>query len=91
MTKEIIIIDNLKCGGCANTITKAIKKIAGVSRVDINLETSEVTIEKDETTSRAIIIEKMTSLGYPEIGNSNLIHKAKSYVSCAIGRVGKEN
>ena len=85
--KEIIAIDNLKCGGCANTITKAIQKMDGVSEVEINLETSEVSVEKDETTSRDDILNKLTSLGYPEMGNSNFIHKAKSYVSCAIGRV----
>jgi len=87
MNKETIIIDNLKCGGCANTITKAIKKLGGVTNVEINHETSEINIEKNETTSREEIIEKLTSLGYPEAGNSNLIHKAKSYVSCAIGRL----
>lgn len=89
MNKEIIVIDNLKCGGCANIITEAIKKLDGVIDVKVNHETSEVIIEKSKPIKREVIIEKLTSLGYPEAGNSNLIHKAKSYVSCAIGRVVK--
>ena len=87
MKKEIIHIDNLKCGGCESTITSAISKLEGIASVEVNHETSEVIIEKDETTSRTTIIEKLSALGYPEAGTSNVIHKAKSYVSCAIGRV----
>ena len=87
MKKEIIHIDNLKCGGCESTITLAISKLEGITSVEVNHETSEVIIEKNETTSRITIIEKLSALGYPEAGTSNVIHKAKSYVSCAIGRV----
>lgn len=87
MKKEIIHIDNLKCRGCENTIVSAISKLEGITSVKINHETSEVVITKDEITSREIIVKKLSVLGYPEAGTSNMIHKAKSYVSCAIGKV----
>jgi len=87
MKQEIIVIENLKCEGCKNTIIKAVQKLKGISSVAINLENSEVVIEKNGEILRESIIEKLAKLGYPEEGNSNLIHKAKSYVSCAIGRI----
>lgn len=85
--KEVIIIDNLKCGGCANTVKKRLEKIEGVNSVNVVLETSAVEVEKTTEVSREAIIEKLSKLGYPEIGTTNLLQKAKSYVSCAIGRL----
>jgi copper chaperone CopZ len=87
MNKETIIIDNLKCGGCANTVTKKLQAMEGVKNVNVLLETSTVEIEKEENVTREALIEKLSKLGYPEIGTSNLVQKAKSYVSCAIGRL----
>ena len=87
MNKEIIIIDNLKCGGCANTVTKKLQEMEGVKNVNVVLETSAVEVEKEENVSREALIEKLSKWGYPEIGTTNLVQKAKSYVSCAIGRL----
>ena len=42
-------------------------------------------ISKDKKEITAI--EKLSKWGYPEMGTSNLVQKAKSYVSCAIGRL----
>lgn len=89
MSKEIITIDNLKCGGCVNTVTKKINAIEGVSGVNVDLETSTVEIEKEDSITRAFLLEKLGKLGYPEQGTSNFSQKAKSYVSCAIGRLDK--
>ena len=84
-----IIIENLKCGGCANTIKKGIMSLEHVEEVDINLETSEVKV----STSKEIISqirEKLSKMGYPEVGDKNtVLHKAKSFVSCAVGRIEK--
>ncbi len=90
MTTEKIIIENLKCHGCANTITKGISKMDGVSEVDIKVEDSSVTIEFDESKqNKENIIKKLARLGYPKKGNNSLKSSAVSYVSCAIGRVSK--
>jgi len=87
MNKEIIIIDNLKCGGCVNTVTKKLQEMEGVENVNVLLETSTVEVEKEENVSREALMEKLAKWGYPEIGTTNLVQKAKSYVSCAIGRL----
>ncbi len=86
-----ICIENLKCHGCANTIKKSLLKMNGVQSVKVNLESSEVEIEFDETVnSRQNFVEKLSSLGYPEKGNNTLIKNVTSYVSCAVGRMTKK-
>ena len=38
-----IQIENLKCGGCANTIKKGLLKLDGITDVEINIDTSDDT------------------------------------------------
>ena len=84
-----IEILNLKCGGCANTIKKGILSVNGVTEVEVDLETSEVKVNAESETVLQAVKEKLSKMGYPEAGDSNtLIHKAKSFVSCATGRMG---
>ncbi len=86
MIKEIYI-ENLKCGGCAKTITSELSEIKGVDNVDVNVADSKVTFNSPENLVE-IIKEKLSKLGYPEVGDTNnLMHKAKSFVSCAVGRI----
>lgn len=85
--KQEIYIENLKCGGCANTVTKGLENIEGVSNVAVDVEKSLVTFTSDENVTESVKA-KLSSLGYPEVGDKNtLAHKAKSFVSCAVGRV----
>lgn len=87
-TLEIL---NLKCGGCANSIKKGILTIEGVDEVSVDLETSKVTVNTDSVEVILIVKEKLSNMGYPEVGDSNtIIHKAKSFVSCATGRMTSE-
>jgi copper chaperone len=86
MTTEIKI-ENLKCGGCAATIKKGISTIEGVSNVSIDVEKSIVSIAT-ENENLVEIKAKLSQLGYPEVGDKNtVLHKAKSFVSCAVGRL----
>jgi len=85
-----IQIENLKCGGCANTIKKGILSIDGITTIDINIETSEVTFNSEEVAVVEASREKLAKMGYPEVGTSNsTLQKAKSFVSCAVGRMSK--
>ena len=86
--QHIIEVENIKCGGCVNSITKSLLEIPGITDVKIDAETQHVTVASGEETDRNVIVEKLAGLGYPEAGNNDLLHKAKSYVSCAIGRMG---
>lgn len=86
-----IEILNLKCGGCANSIKKGILTIDGIDEVSVDLETSKVTVNTVDEQVVLKVKEKLSSMGYPEVGDSNtVLHKAKSFVSCATGRMASE-
>lgn len=88
-TLEIL---NLKCGGCANTIKKGLLTVEGVTEVNIDLETSKVGVNSEEEMVLKNVKSKLASMGYPEVGDANtIIHKAKSFVSCATGRMTSES
>ncbi|SHH78075.1 heavy-metal-associated domain-containing protein [Flavobacterium johnsoniae] len=80
-----ITVENIKCGGCMNSIKTALMKINGVENVSIDKDTESVTI--DATVEKIILINALSKMGYPEKGNNDLLKKAKSYVSCAIGKI----
>ena len=90
--KTTIEIENLKCHGCANTISKGISAMKGVSNVVVDHETSSVTIEFDGSSDRMDeFADKLKSLGYPKAGENSTGRKIKSYVSCAIGSIDSNN
>ena len=80
-----IEVENIKCGGCANTIEKAMLKVKNVDQVKINLENNTIVIIGEA--NRIEIITRLAELGYPEKGNNSILCKAKSYLSCAIGKM----
>ncbi len=84
---ETIFVDNIRCGGCMKSIKGAIEKIPGVTGVDVFKEEEKLVVT-GEALSRTAIIEKLASLGYPEKGNNSLLHRARSLVSCAAGKLG---
>jgi copper chaperone CopZ len=84
----IIKIQNLKCGGCANTIMKKISTIENVTNVNVSIEESTVTFDSRGQNEIKIVRHKMAVLGYPTDGESNsVVSKAKSYFSCAAGKI----
>ena len=88
MNHEIITVANLKCNGCANTIRKSVAELQGVQQVLVDNDASTVTVDFDGVVTRAEILTKLNSLGYPEATAENgLLTQAKSYVSCMIGRI----
>lgn len=86
-----IEVENIRCSGCANTITKKLTSIAGVNSVDIAIEHQIVTIETEDESIRSSCVEGLLAMGYPEKGSvegmSALKGKAKSVISCAIGKI----
>jgi copper chaperone len=83
-----LIIQNLKCNGCATTITNKLTDLENVSDVKVNVEEDSVTFNYLNEESLLHVKETLKSNGYPEAGENNpLGTKAKSYVSCAIGKM----
>ena len=82
-------IQNLKCGGCALTITRKLTELQGIENVTVNTVAHSVTIESTHEEALEMAIKLLSKLGYPVLGDSNSFgKKAKSFVSCALLRMG---
>jgi len=89
---QLFEVANIRCGGCANTITKALKE-AGFAEVhvDLSCEPRKVTTEIPDEARLAQFKAILRKLGYPLIGEEegaleNATLKLKSFVSCAVGK-----
>ncbi len=83
-------IQNLKCGGCANTIITKLSDIKGIQEVIVENDANTVSFNYENEDILIATQELLTKLGYPVVGEKNAITtKAKSFVSCAIGRMNK--
>lgn len=85
-----ISVENIKCGGCAATIKNKLSELDVVTATDVAIEEGIVTVDGDES-GRDVVAAELLRLGYPETGTAEGIKaataKAKSFVSCAIGRI----
>lgn len=48
MKNEHLIVTGMTCGGCVNSLTRALKAVAGVSDVNVTLATGETSVQYDE-------------------------------------------
>lgn len=86
--KSKLYIQNLKCGGCANTIIKKLTQLNFISNVEVNVEDSLVSFEMESENDLDEVKSTLKRIGYPEDGEANSLgSKTKSYVSCAIGKM----
>lgn len=86
----IIEVENIKCGGCASSISSKMKSLPGITDVLVDIEAGKVSLQ-GELSRRDDYANTLASMGYPEVGTLEGLQsagaKAKSFVSCAIGRV----
>lgn len=78
---------NLKCQGCERTIRSSLQK-AGMENVSINPQTGKVSFEGNSEKA----VQILSKLGYPKENSPrarSLQKKARSYISCAIGKTKK--
>ena len=81
-------IQNLKCHSCAHTITIKLSDLEGIKDVVVNHTVCTVSFLYDDGTALTLAKILLYKLGYPIVGDKNLITtKAKSFVSCAVGRI----
>lgn len=86
--KTAIIVQNLRCGGCVNTITTKINALENVHNVSIDLESSTISFTAEDAIDALSVKETLKKLGYPSIEDDNgVLSKAKSFVSCATGKI----
>lgn len=86
-------VDNIKCGGCAHSIVSKLSALEGVSDVSVDIEQGQVMFSSENELIDQVKLH-LKKMGYPEVGSMEGLGaagaKAKSFVSCAIGKVTKE-
>lgn len=86
--KTTLEIQNLKCGGCAHTITTRLNELNKLDDIIVNPEADTVSFSYEHQETYDEVTTLLSKLGYPIKGNANpLTKKAKSFVSCAVGRI----
>ncbi|NHF59598.1 heavy-metal-associated domain-containing protein [Flavobacteriaceae bacterium TP-CH-4] len=84
-----IEIQNLKCGGCAATILGKLNSLEQVENVSVDTDSSTVSFGYQRKEDFHAVKDVLAKLGYPLANEKNgLGRMAKSYVSCAMGRIG---
>lgn len=85
--KTAITVQNLKCGGCAKTITSNLEKISALSNIDVDVEKATISFSYQDVGDALIVKNTLKSLGYPAIDEENsILTKGKSFISCATGK-----
>ena len=90
--KQTFQVQNVKCNGCATTLKETLFETFGEVEVNLEVEPREITLEIEEEQIPALA-KVLKQLGYPLVGETmgffdGTAVKAKSFVSCAIGKIG---
>lgn len=90
-----IEVENIKCAGCASSITGKLKKDDRIQDVLVDVENGIVTLEANNDEVRNDAITSLLKMGYPETGSVEGLKavkaKASSFVSCAVGRMNQDD
>ena len=85
-----IAVENIKCSGCATSIRNRLIEDGLAQAVEVDVQQGQVQIDGDPESQDQVVIA-LARMGYPQVGSVEDIKaaaaKAKSFVSCAIGRI----
>jgi len=89
--KRTLEVHNVKCGGCAGTLTKELLEQFGEVEVNLEVEPRQITLDIEDDKMEELKL-KLRSLGYPLTSDDLTTFQtigttAKSFVSCAIGKL----
>ena len=69
-----LYVPDMNCAACPITVKKALTKLSGVGKIDVNLERREATVTFDDAKTNANALTRATrDAGYP----SNVVGAAK--------------
>ena len=91
--QQVLKVLNVKCGGCAGTLSKELLEEFGEVSVNLEVEPREITLNIEDENMEKLKL-KLRALGYPlttdELSKFQSVSTtAKSYVSCAIGKMNQ--
>lgn len=64
--KKTMLVEGMSCNHCVMAITKALKELKGVSKVDVSLEEKKVEVSGDNL-AEGILKETVEEIGYDVI------------------------
>lgn len=62
--KQTVTVENITCGGCANTVKKRFEGIPHVKNVEIDLVSKIATLESDERIPDVLLKESLEGTNY---------------------------
>tara|TARA_R110002012_G_scaffold61085_1_gene160135 strand:+ start:25440 stop:25709 length:270 start_codon:yes stop_codon:yes gene_type:complete len=88
--KTTFQVQNLKCGGCVKTISSKLSEIEEINDVIVEKDSSSVSFDHQSADDASLVKEALKQMGYPTIDDENgFVDKAKSFVSCASGKISR--
>ena len=57
-------ITGMACASCQQNVQRAVSKMRGVHKVNVNLVSATMTLECDDNITAQAIIDRVTSIGY---------------------------
>jgi heavy metal translocating P-type ATPase len=64
LAKDLFNLTGLSCAACVARVEKAVKALPGVTRADVSLLKSELTLERDDSLAPPTVIEAIARAGY---------------------------
>ena len=63
-TETKLTVPSIVCGGCASGIKKALDKVSGIEKVEVDVTTKIVTVEHHENVSREKLADVLDDAGF---------------------------
>lgn len=83
----LLHVQNLRCGGCARTITEALMELEGVQEVMVDASQGTVQYVAHHGLE-ADVLQTLINLGYPPEGEANgIATRVRSLGSCISGKL----
>jgi copper chaperone len=64
MAEQVLLVDGMHCGGCTSSVERALRAIAGVEQVQVELESGRVTVSGAGPLSREVLADAIHGLGF---------------------------
>ncbi|MFB8128705.1 heavy-metal-associated domain-containing protein [Streptomyces mirabilis] len=68
MSESTYTVTGITCGHCAASVTEEITTLAGVKKVDVDVESGRVTVASDSPLATEDIRAAVTEAGYELVG-----------------------
>ena len=69
MTTTVFSVPGMTCGHCKQAVTTEVGKIAGVSDVDVDLDSKKVTVTSSQPLSWSDLVSAVDEAGFEAIAN----------------------